>query len=566
MVDKLASLTWESAIQLLDANFYFRTPSQHMGARRSYRATPNGQALDLWSEKNSILVEMPVKVPGLSILSEQSSYIGSHRFRYTIDTEVNLLECIKALTGDAVVITDASDSSAIEKTESLMQTQIAMNTILYGPPGTGKTYSVVLKTMSIIDEMDYGNIVSSEIYTELKKRYDLLNASGQVAFVTFHQSYGYEDFIEGIRPRTDGQQISYEVRDGILKSIALRARDNWQKATENQLNAVNDDVLFEKVWQLLLENLEESPEGKIKIKLFRGFECDLKQGLFGRNIIVFPLGYTTPYSLPKHQLKTLWVRRDKIVKPSDINLYNSSYFWAVLQHLKELTPSAEQQPESPEDLKPFVLVIDEINRGNISKIFGELITLIEEDKRLGKPYEMKVTLPYSLEEEEPFGLPPNLYFIGTMNTSDRSIAILDTALRRRFEFEELQPNPEVLKDITVEGGIDLAVMLSAINERIEYLYDRDHTIGHAYFINIRTLADLDMLFRRKVIPLLQEYFYEDWSKVILVLKDQNGLFIEEKTEIPAGLSSIDDGFEFRPRYKVRRERFDRQAFVNIYSN
>lgn len=439
-----------------------------------------------------------------------------------------------------------------------------LNTILYGPPGTGKTYSVVLKALSIIDATDYGLAVSSDVYQELKQRYDVLVREGQISFVTFHQSYGYEDFIEGIRPQTEGGQISYEVRDGVLKAIALAARENWQKAKGRDTEALDDDSLFERVWQELADTLEESSDGKAKVKLFRGGEAELELGQTGKNVVVSLPGYETTYPLSKMQLKRLWARRKEIHRPFDAKVYNRSFFWAVLEHLKELSAKVQPEAVQPEELKPFVLVIDEINRGNISKIFGELITLVEEDKRLGEPFEMTVTLPYSQGDEEPFGLPPNLYLVGTMNTSDRSIALLDTALRRRFEFEELQPNPSLLGSRKLDVDVDLSALLSAINERVEYLYDRDHTIGHAYFVGVKTLADLERVFRRKVIPLLQEYFYEDWSKVVLVLNDSEGRFIERDVRVLRGMQGADIGFEPKPRFKVSDSPFEVEAFQNIY--
>lgn len=305
-------------------------------------------------------------------------------------------------------------------------------------------------------------------YKEIKdKKVDTSYTKENFKFITFHQSYGYEEFVEGIKPLFDSENedgdITYEISKGIFYQCCENA--------------------------LLLSDYK----GKL-----RDF-CDL--------------------------------------------------------------PKDERQKFFNENTPKYAIFIDEINRGNISKILGELITLIEPSKRLGADDEIMVELPYSKEK---FGVPSNLYIIGTMNTADRSIALMDTALRRRFEFVEMMPEYDTLNETIIEG-INVGEMLKTINERIEYLYDRDHTIGHAYFINVSDLKTLANVFKNKILPLLQEYFYDDWEKIRLVLGDSQ--FIKEKKPANALFKSGTDYINDKILYEIDKEAFyDKQNYLKIYNS
>jgi 5-methylcytosine-specific restriction protein B len=213
-----------------------------------------------------------------------------------------------------------------------------------------------------------------------------------------------------------------------------------------------------------------------------------------------------------------------------------------------------------ERLQNHVLIIDEINRGNVAAIFGELITLLEPDKRLGEKEELTVTLPYS---QESFGVPPNLYIIGTMNTADRSIEVLDIALRRRFHFVELMPDPYHEDIATDVAGVNVQTQLASINGRITRLIGRDFQIGHSYFIGCSSINDLKTVFENKVIPLLQEYFYRDYGRIGQVLGDK---FVEEANNLAMPKPFGENAYEVESKvYQLKKVENWTEALISVYA-
>lgn len=376
-----------------------------------------------------------------------SKETGSATYEYTMRPE--LVEALQEidLTGIELMY-GKGDGNNMGKTE------FDKNIILYGPPGTGKTYNAVNYAVAICEGSPLEE-VQKENHDDVIARYDALKEEGRIAFTTFHQSYGYEEFIEGIKPKleADSEDLDYVIEDGIFKRFCSNA------AT-----------------------------------------------------------------------------------------------------VKE---------------QPYVFIIDEINRGNISKIFGELITLIEGNKRAGAKEAADAILPYSGDK---FSVPENVYLLGTMNTADRSIALMDTALRRRFHFIEMMPDPEVLRRLgfaTVEANgerLDVARMLSVINERIEYLFDREHTIGHAFFLKSVDKYSIDTLaqvFEKQIIPLLQEYFYEDYEKIQLVLgdnakEDPYKFILDRKTNVKNIFNGNPDIDIPEKRYTIQKEALQKiQSYKQI---
>ncbi|EAW7613615.1 endonuclease, partial [Campylobacter jejuni] len=395
----------------------------------------------------------------------------------------------------------------VQSEESNMKI-IPLNQILYGPPGTGKTYHTIDKALEIISKEEKIQIPSEDDRINRKKLFDEYVKNGQIVFTTFHQSYGYEEFVEGIKPHIDSEEnskeIKYEIKDGIFKELC-------EKALENRDSIKNFNFYIDKLKEKVKiddnnpEKYFELPNTKYSIQYRNGKTFRIKFDDMSKNHKDYPVSIDNI---------------EKLYKTSNIDeIYNSAYVRAILNYLK--LQGLEDYKEKDEKVNlPYIIIIDEINRGNVSKIFGELITLIEASKRIGEKEELKVTLPYSGEK---FGVPKNVYIIGTMNTADRSITSLDTALRRRFEFIEMMPDVSKLS-MDCEG-INLQELLKAINTRIEYLLDREKTIGHAFFIGVENLNDLKKVFQNKIIPLLQEYFYNDYALIDAVLNKNDMLEI-----------------------------------------
>lgn len=439
---------------------------------------------------------------------------GHHMYSASLSKYKDFIE---ELTGEEVKNNDSNNFN------------MSLNQILFGPPGTGKTYNSINKAIKIINP-DFDLTQDRKL---VKDEFDRLIRNGQIVFTTFHQSMSYEDFIEGIKPlepKQEGQPVVYKVVNGILKEFCSQIV-NSEKLT-NAGNATASVTNFEELYAAFLKRLTEIisnlDEGEFHIFPSRKSNVKLLK-IEGEGILTSGESANTIETITKDKLKRIY---DKYQSPDEIKNINeqlrkevgtdigwTTNYYAVFKAIKDFeksikTSTIEQKSVSP---KKYVLIIDEINRGNVSQIFGELITLIEDDKRIGKPEALEATLAYSKEK---FGVPSNLYLVGTMNTADRSVEALDTALRRRFTFEEIPPNYE-LEELDYEfAESNAADILKTINKRIEKLLDKDHLIGHSYFI-LKDDEDAEEKlinsFYKSIIPLLQEYFFGDFGKIGLVL-------------------------------------------------
>jgi hypothetical protein len=481
---------------------------------------------------------------------------------------------------------------------------IPLNQILYGPPGTGKTYHTVNKALEIL-----GIDQTNKNRDWVKNQFDDKVRSGQIVFTTFHQSMCYEDFVEGIKPlepTNEGDELSYSVVDGIFKRINIETSFDIIKSEENKTTTdlLDFSIIFDNFTEKIQDKLLSDKEVTLKTK--SGNNVYIDSISHHGNIVIKHKNGTRTYTVSKERLTRLNNEFKKLEEVSNINNEfrdviggsNSSAYWSVLNAIqkekqteklsstfhkftyedkKNVVENINKEEYKEKKGKPYILIVDEINRGNVSSIFGELITLIEKDKRLGEQEALEVILPYSKKK---FGVPSNLYIIGTMNTADRSVEALDTALRRRFSFEEMMPDPDLLEDFveldeeeknfTVN---DLIEILKTINQRIEILLDRDHKIGHSYFMSVKNSNDLKETFKEKIIPLLQEYFYGDYGKISLVLGEKfcKGEKVKEINKRFAKLSSDYDlsSYEEKIIYKIENPMisgFDIKSAIEILLN
>lgn len=618
MADELnakSPLTWVDAVALLDANFAFRSLPEN-GEALSYRLVPNGRALRLSKSQEGIFVELPDTAPGLnSVIPAQ----GGSLHKYILSDIKQLEMAIQQFRATVTAPTAKNSPPSTVRTQSTMQESqtmsqmLATNTILYGPPGTGKTYATAAHAVTLCD----GSVPPKR--EALMARYEELRKEQRINFVTFHQSYGYEEFIEGLRPHVNASgQVAYSVMPGVFRRACDAARFRQLVKAGLAGKALKDRTVYkmtlgsnrysegEKMFPYALENqcifltcfnnvdfTDCKDESAIRARLqkeapnmnqdnehIKAVNC-LKNELKVGDMVVVSYGpdlfrgiaeitgdYEFDGAAPYHQMRTVkWLHKFENEK-SFSEIYNEQFKGELLyelnpsglkyENLEALLSAATEEPP----VQSYVLIIDEINRANISKVFGELITLLEPDKREGETNAITLKLPYSGED---FTVPANLHLIGTMNTADRSIALLDTALRRRFDFQEIEPDPLTLSETAVPG-VNLVKLLTALNERVEVLFDRDHRIGHAFFIGVTSLEGLEQVFRRKVIPLLQEYFYENWSNVRRALNDYGtGDFVISKklAQLPAdGDESFSD--ESRVVYSVNTATFPVSAFQRIY--
>jgi len=467
--------------------------------------------------------------------------------------------------------------------------KIPLNQILYGAPGTGKTYKTIIMALEIITGKPHDLPKDMEqrkkIYADYVKEFNKYRQNGQIEFITFHQSLGYEEFVEGIKPVMDDSDtpsadLRYKVEAGIFKRIAERAGketcslhgepidftttrifkmslgkgvDNpiFEYCMENDVitNGYGKDIDFSgvKTKEDIISRIGSYKQNDFNVEAMNRFILWMKPG----DVVLIANGMSSIAAIAQvegeyeykddadieynHFRKVKWLYKGDVPvsafynkKLSQMSIYafykqdkcgTQNYNTNIdTEYINELITGKDGENNN----KKYVLIIDEINRGNISKIFGELITLLEPSKRIGGDEPLRTVLPYSQDYQHPFGVPNNLYVIGTMNTSDRSIVSVDIALRRRFEFIPMRPETDLISQDV--AGIKLRAIVEKMNKKIEILLDEDHVIGHSYFLNLHNVDEVRDVWFKKIMPLINEYFYGDWEKIKMILGND---FVQE---------------------------------------
>ena len=433
--------------------------------------------------------------------------------------------------------------------------RIALNQILYGPPGTGKTYSTIAIALDIIG-------VKYENYEEAQELFQE-ELGNRIEFVTMHQSFSYEDFVQGLKPKKgDNGVVEFDYKNGVFKEICRRA-EYTQKGDSlaQELSLTNREIL--KV-SFYLSKFNGKKNSEKKANDFLGYDSD-NEAFIGMSV---QTGHK-PNSIKNHRDKfdfmfndrsgytarNGWTPRNKnsvldnTAKWPFQEIYtelNSSGFDELSKQVKKLLEKSTSVEQEVQANQNFVIILDEINRANISRVFGELIALIEEDKRDGR---LTTTLPSG----ESFTVPSNLYIIGTMNTADKSIALVDIALRRRFNFVSMYPNTKELEKVLRSKNLDKkeikrrVSILTILNQIIRSKKTVDYEIGHSYFMSD---DNLENIMNEQVLPLLNEYFMYDLRAVKSLLeKTQKD---RDKNSIPKlGVAFDEEEYNTRGLLKIK---------------
>lgn len=534
-------------------NEYYAPETNKMELFAGYSKPIYSNFEELKSDLDAYLNKI-IPIVNQKIVEFKSIYPDFTANRLTFEDQENMIAKMEERFRKYKLIEDLTDELEEEKDLIIVDPEIdynfPLNQILYGPPGTGKTYNTINKAISIANpEFDL-----SQTREILKKEYERLVDAGQIVFSTFHQSMSYEDFIEGIKPQIEedsegNKNVIYEIKDGVFKLISHKAQEKRyeQETTDHQFT-------FDDAWGSIVN------EANIGLENNNPVQLTIQTPNLGLKIVdVTEKGNLKLKPIYSEEAKEYIVSysRTKILQEAfpDLSVIknidkefraviggsNSTAYWSVINYINNKISSEKKSSIQEKVLPslPHILIIDEISRGNVSQIFGELITLIEESKRLGNPEELQVILPYSKKK---FGVPSNLFVIGTMNTADRSVESLDTALRRRFSFVEMMPDVTVVEDKQFSDYLRAEIM-QKVNQRIELLLDRNYTLGHSYFMK----DDFKASFKNEIIPLLQEYFYNDFSKIGLILGKG---FVREKEISKVNHQNIFADFDTRNEIEI----------------